>query len=56
MSVKYFAKVIDMQHVEVAIAHNQKQESALRQQEYERCSRAFYDSALRDAKRQPARK
>lgn len=51
MAIKYFAKVKDMQDVEVAISHSREEESALREQSYERCSQAFYESVLRDEKR-----
>ena len=56
MSVKYFAKVIDMQQVELAVAHSREQESALRDQHFERCSQAFYESILREEKRKTREK
>lgn len=56
MSIKYFAKVIDMQHVELAVAHTREQESALREQQFERCSQAFYESVLREEKRRTKEK
>jgi|GEM_PF-4213270 len=52
MSVQYFAKVTNMQDVEVAVAHTDDQAQALRDQKFEQCSRAFYESALRSAGQQ----
>ena len=49
MSVQYFAKVTNMQDVEVAVAHNDNQAKALRDQKFEQCSRTFYESTLRNA-------
>lgn len=50
MTVQYFAKVSNMRNVEVAVAHNDNQVKALREQKFEQCSRAFYESTLRNAK------
>ena len=47
MNIHYFAKVVNMQSVEVAIAQNAEEAKALRAQSYEPCSRAFYESILR---------
>lgn len=56
MSIKYFAKVTDMQQVELAVAQTREQESSLRDQQFERCSQAFYESVLRDEKRKTKEK
>ena len=48
MSAKYFAKVVEMQPVSVAIATTQQEAENLRQQQYEPCSRTFYESVLRN--------
>lgn len=48
MVIQYYAKVTNMQNVEVAIAHNDAQVKLLRNRRYEPCSRAFYESALRN--------
>lgn len=50
MAVQYFAKVVKMQTVEVAVAHSDTQAKALRDQSFEPCSRAFYESFLRENK------
>ncbi len=50
MTVQYFAKVSNMQEVEVAIANNDAEAKALREQQFEPCSRTFYESTLRNAK------
>jgi hypothetical protein len=47
MSAKYFAKVVNMQQVTVAMATTEQEAETLRQQQYEPCSRAFYESVLR---------
>ena len=49
MAVQYFAKVVKMQSVEVAVAHTAEQAQTLRDQNFEPCSRAFYESVLRDS-------
>jgi hypothetical protein len=54
MTVQYFAKVVDMQHVSVAIANNEAEAKALRQQQFEPCSRAFYDSVIRSQNGTPS--
>jgi hypothetical protein len=54
MAVQYFAKVVKMQSVEVAVAHTAEQAQALRDQSFEPCSRAFYESVLRDSKKAEA--
>jgi hypothetical protein len=48
MSTQYFAKVVDMQHVTVATATTEQEAETLRQQQFEPCSRAFYDSVIRN--------
>lgn len=48
MSAKYFAKVVEMQPVSVAVATTEQEVENLRQQQYEPCSRAFYESVLRN--------
>ena len=48
MSAKYFAKVVNMQQVTVAVATTEQEAETLRQQQYEPCSRAFYESVLRN--------
>jgi hypothetical protein len=48
MTAKYFAKVIEMQTVSVAIATTEVEMEKLREQQYEPCSQAFYESVLRN--------
>jgi hypothetical protein len=55
MAVQYFAKVVKMQSVEVAIAHTAEEAKALRDQNYEPCSRAFYEQVLRDSSKVAAK-
>lgn len=50
MTIQYFAKVSNMQNVEVAVAHNDAQAKSLREQKFEQCSRTFYESSVRNAK------
>ena len=54
MAVQYYAKVVNMQNVEVAVAQNDDEAKALRTEKYEPCSRAFYESTLRNAKQTAA--
>ncbi|MEM9950142.1 MAG: hypothetical protein AAF846_00970 [Chloroflexota bacterium] len=50
MTVQYYAKVTNMQAVEVAVAHSESQAQMLREQKYEPCSRTFYESTVRNSK------
>jgi len=53
MKTQYFAKVTNMQNIEVAIAHNDAEAKNLREQKFEQCSRTFYESAVRNANNVP---
>ncbi len=53
MKIKYFAKVTNMQNIEVAIAQDDAEAKALRDQKFEQCSRTFYESAIRNANNVP---
>lgn len=50
MTVQYYAKVVNMQNVEVAIAKSITEAEALRDQKFERCSRTFYEATVRSNK------
>lgn len=52
MTIQYFAKVVNMKPVSVAVARTEEEAQALLQQQYAPCSRAFYESVLRSL--QPA--
>ncbi|MEO1165620.1 MAG: hypothetical protein AAFV98_17675 [Chloroflexota bacterium] len=54
MAHQYFAKVVNMQPVDVAKANDNAQAEALRKQNYEPCSRALYESVLRNKKNIPS--
>lgn len=53
MKTQYFAKVTNMQNIEVAIAQNDAEAKNLREQKFEQCSRTFYESAVRNANNVP---
>lgn len=53
MKIKYFAKVTNMQNIEVAIAQDDAEAKSLRDQKFEQCSRTFYESAIRNANNVP---
>jgi hypothetical protein len=55
MAVQYFTKTVNAQPVEVAVAHTAEQAKALRDQNFEPCSRAFYESFLRESNKAAAK-
>jgi hypothetical protein len=55
MAVQYFTKMVNAQPVEIAVAHTPEQAKALRDQNFEPCSRAFYESVLRESNKVAAK-
>jgi hypothetical protein len=55
MAVQYFTKMVNAQPVEIAVAHTPEQAKALRDQNFEPCSRAFYESVLRESQKAAAK-
>jgi hypothetical protein len=55
MAIQYFTKMVNMQPVEIAVAHTPEQAKSLRDQNFEPCSRAFYDSVLRESNKLAAK-
>lgn len=54
MTNQYFAKVVNMKPVSVVKATDEAHAETLRKENYEPCSRAFYEAALRNGTQRPS--